>query len=328
MPQSLTRNRLLLAGVLVVGALLAMALTGGIAWRHGSFSKSVEIYAIADSAAAIAPGTVVRLSGVRVGEVRAIDLLPDLHVKVSMGIDAHLLDKLRSDARAQLTREQLRPAMIDIDPGTAPTSLDPHDPKIAFGGRGTLTDIADDLRNRLAPILDDLRQITGTLRGRQGDIASVLEHAATASGELARAAAEMHALVSTTRTQLAGIGDQSQTLLTQGNGAVARVGKLVEQVDTSLGVVNNALPALMSKADSTLGRLDAVAQDLRQISTAAATTLPGVLRAAPPLLDDAAELVQGARQNWLVRGLLPLAAAAELPISSHDAAVLRDVPAR
>src|SRR5512137_2545223 len=130
MPQAVTRNRLLLAAVLAGGVLLAMALTGGIAWRHGSFSKTVEIYAIAESAAAIAPGTAVRLSGVRVGEVRSLDLMPDLKVQVTMGIDANLLDKLRSDARAQLIREQLRPATIDIDPGGAPTRLDPRDPKI------------------------------------------------------------------------------------------------------------------------------------------------------------------------------------------------------
>lgn len=328
MTPAVLRNRLLLAAVLFGGVLLALALTGGMAWRHGTFSKSVEIYAIAQNAAAIAPGTAVRLSGVRIGEVRALDLMPDLTVRVTMGIDADLLDKLRSDARAQLIREQLRPATIDLDPGGAPTPLDPRDRKIAFGGRGTLTEIADDLRSRLVPILDDLRQVTGTLRARQGDIGTVLANAAAASGELAKTAAEMRALAALSRAQLADIGSQSQALMTQGNATVAKVGGLIEQVNTSLGVVNGALPALMGKAESTLSQLDAVARDTRQISAAAAATLPGVLRTAPPLVDDASELVQGARQNWLVRGLLPPAPPAELPISSHDASALRDVPPR
>ena len=328
MPEVVNRSRWLLAVVLAGGVLLAAALTAGIAWRHGSFEKTAPLYAITDNAGSIAAGTAVRLSGVRIGEVTQLTLLPNLKVKIDMRVDADLLPSLRADARAQLVREQLRPAVIDIEPGVASAPLDAQDPRLSFRSRATLTEIADELRGRLVPILDDLKQVSGTLRARQDDIASVLQHAATASGELARAATEVQLLVAGTRTQLTGIGNQSQGLLTQGTAAVTRVGGLVEQVNTSLGVVNGALPGLLNKADRTLDSLQGVATDLRQISTAAATTLPGVLLATPPMVDDAQELVQGARRSWLVRGLLSPPAAAELPISSHDAAVLRNAPPR
>ena len=328
MPDVVTRSRWLLAVVLAGGVLLAAALTAGIAWRHGSFEQTVPLYAITDNAGGIAAGTAVRLSGVRIGAVTALTLLPDLKVKVQMRVGADLMPSLRADARAQLVREQLRPAVIDIDPGAAAAPLDPQDPQLSYRSRATLTEIADELRSRLVPILDDLKQVSGTLRARQGDIAAVLEHAATASGELARAATEMQLLAAGTRNTLAGIGNQAQGLLTQGTVAVSRVSGLVEQVNTSLGAVNGDLPGLLSKADRTLDKLQGVATDLRQISSAAATTLPGVLLTAPPLVDDAQELVQGARRSWLVRGLLPPPLSAELPISSHDAAVLRNAPAR
>lgn len=328
MPDVVNRSRWLLAAVLAGSVLLAAALAIGIAWRHGSFEQTVPLYAITDNAGGIAAGTAVRLSGVRIGEVTALSLLPDLKVKINMRVDAALRSSLHADARAQLVREQLRPAVIDIEPGAAPAPLDMLDPRLSFRSRATLTEIADELRGRLVPILDDLKQVSGTLRARQDDIALVLAHAATASGELAKAATEVQLLVAGTRTQLAGIGNQSQGLLTQGTAAVTRVSGLVEQVNTSLGVVNGALPGLLSKADRTLDNLQAVAADTRQISAAAAATLPGVLLAAPPLVDDAQALVQGARRSWLVRGLMPPTPAAELPISSHDAAVLRDVPAR
>ena len=166
------------------------------------------------------------------------------------------------------------------------------------------------------------------LRARQGDVAAVLANAASASGELAGAAGEMHTLLTQSRGQLASLGAQSQALLAEGNQSVARVSALVGQVSDSLSVVNSALPGLLHKADTTLGQLNAVAQDTRQISAAAAATLPAVLQAAPRLVDDAQELLQGVRRSWPVRSLLPTPPGPELPIESHDASVLRHAAPR
>ncbi len=321
-------QRWLLPLVMVGGLLLAAALAGGIAWRRGAFTPSAEIDAVIQNAAGLAPGTAVRLSGVRVGEVIALDLQPDLSVHLRLRIAADLMPQLHADASAQLIREQLRPAVIELEPGRAPALLDPQHPQIHVRGRASLTEIADELRGRLVPVLDDLKQVTGMLRARQGDVAAVLANAASASGELAGAAGEMHTLLTQSRGQLASLGAQSQALLAEGNQSVARVSALVGQVSDSLSVVNSALPGLLHKADTTLGQLNAVAQDTRQISAAAAATLPAVLQAAPRLVDDAQELLQGVRRSWPVRSLLPTPPGPELPIESHDASVLRHAAPR
>lgn len=320
-------RRWLLAVVLLVGLLLAAALTAGIAWRRGAFAPGVLLYAIVDNAAGLAPGTAVRVSGVRVGEVRELALQPDLTVRMSLRVDEALLPALRADARAVLVREQLRVPVVELEPGRAAERLDPNDPRLAFLGKATLTEIAADLRGRLAPILDDVKQLTGTLRQNQGDIAQVVQHAASASAQLAGAATELRLLTAGARQRLDAVGGQTQALLVQGNATVAKVGGLIDQVDRSLGVVNHALPGLLSKADGTLAQLDAVARDTRAISQAAADTLPGVLRRAPPLVDEAQDLLQGVRQSWPVRALLPPPPPATLPIGSTDARALREPPA-
>ena len=327
-PRQGSGRRWLLVLVLVGAALLTAALSGGIAWRRGVFAPTALLYAQVENAAGLSIGTMVRLSGVRVGEVKALDLQPDLSVRVVLGIEPALMERMRSDAGAVLVREQLRPAVIELEPGGAPTPLDPRNPKIAFRGRATLTEIADDLRLRLAPILDDLKQTTGSLRQRQADIAAVISNAASASGALARASEDVHGLTSLARGQLATLGAQTQTLLAQGNTTLAKVGTLTDQVGTTLSQVNGAMPGLLVKVDSTLSQLEAVAKDGRQITSAAAATLPGVMRSVPPLVDDAQDLVDGARRSWVVRSLMPPAAPADLPVQSHDAAALRDAAAR
>ena len=319
-------NRKLLGAVLLGALLLAAALSAGIAWRRGAFTPKALLFADIDNAAGLAPGTAVRLSGVRVGEVSELLLLPDLSVRLSLRVDADLLPKLRTDAGAVLIREQLRPPVIELNPGGAPGRLDPRQPRIAFRGKSTLTEIADELRGRLVPILDDLKQVTGMLRQRQGDVAEVLGNAAKASAELAGSAAEVHALSSSARQRLDAIGAQTQSLLGQGNASVAKVGGLIDQVNASLALVNGALPGLLSKADGTLDNLNAVARSSRQIADSAAQTVPGLLRSAPPMVDEVQDLVTGVKRSWPLRSLLPAPASPELPIESHDAKALRDPP--
>lgn len=317
-------SRAQLITVLVVGLLLAAALAAGVAWRHGAFERTTELYVIADSGASLAPGTAVRLSGVRIGEVYALELQPDLKVRVSLRVGAEHLAVLRSDARAMLIREQLRPAVLELDPGKSAQPLDSADPRIGFYGRGTLTEIADEIRGRLVPILDDLKQVTGMIRERQGDIQAVLANTAATTQDLARTAAEVRALASGVRAQVATIGGQTQALLAKGNQSVGQLGATIEQLNSGLAVVNGALPGLMKKADDTLGNMNAVARDSREIAAAAAQTVPGMLRGAAPLVDDARDVINGVKRTWPVRNMLGAPAPPELPIESHDAAALRE----
>lgn len=326
-------SRRLLWAVLLGGIALAVALAAAIAWRNGAFERMTRVYVLAESGASLAPGTHVRMSGVRIGEVHAIALQADQKVRIDLRIQAAHAAALRADAQVLLVREQLRPAVLEVKPGSAIQPLDPANPQLGFHSRGTMTEMADELRGRLLPILDDFKQLTGALRARQGDVQDVLQHAATASGELAKAAAEMHALTAAARGQLNGIAQQAQGLLGQGQGllgqgqqSVAKISSLLDQVNSSLNVLNTGLPGLMARSGETLENLNAVARDTRAISSAAAEVLPGVLRSAAPVMDDARELVQGVKGSWPARALLPAPPGAELPIESHDAQALRSPP--
>lgn len=64
------RGRIL--ALLFFGALLAVALTLAIAYRHGSFAKTTEIYFDTDSASGLPLGAAVTLSGFLIDEVSAV----------------------------------------------------------------------------------------------------------------------------------------------------------------------------------------------------------------------------------------------------------------
>jgi len=310
--------------VIVLAVLLAATLAGSIAYQHGAFSPLAQVYFIADDAAALTPGTTVRISGFRVGKISSMELQPDLKVKVTLTIDAEQFPRLRADARADLVREQLKPPMIDLRAGQASGPLSSADPRIGYRRRGTLTEIAEDLRARLAPILDDVNQVSTSIRTRKGDLEAVLANANTITTELAGTAKEMRAMATDMRTRLAAIGGQSQATLAEVNKSVVRIGGLVGEAQKGLDQVTTALPALLQKTGDTLDHVNAIARDARTVSAAAAATVPEALRGVPPLVDDTREIVAGARQAWPLRDFVALPPPATLPIDSLDPAVLRE----
>lgn len=317
-----------IVGLLVVAILLVLAMVAGIATRHDLFSKKAQLHFVTDNATGLAPGTSVRLSGYRVGSVSNMTLQPDLKVRVTMSIAAEHFDSLRSDATALLVREQLRAPALELRPGKHADALAGDDPAITYSRGGTLTEIADDLRERLAPILEDVKQVTGTIRQQKGDIAAMIGNAASASRDLAGTAKEMRALAGDARSRVGKLGAQAQSTLSEANQAVGRIGNVVGQAEKSLATVNASLPGLLQKSGDMLEQLNAVARDARTVSNSTATSVPGLLRSVTPLVDDTRDIVSGVKQSWPVKNMMPAPSSPTLVIDSHDAASLREPPGR
>ena len=317
-----------IVALLVLATLLALGGFAGIAYQHGVFSRMAQVYFLADDATGLSPGTPVRMSGFRIGKVSAMHLQPDLSVRVELAIEYEPYAHLKTDARADVVREQLRPAAIDLRPGTAEQKLSEDDPRVAFRKRGTLTEIAEDLRTRLVPILDDVKQLTGTARARSGDIDEILANANALSRDMAGTAKQMQALAQELRSRVGRIGAQGEDVLGEANRSIVRLGNAIGKADASLATVNNQLPGMLNKTNDLLVHLDAVLRDARTISSAAAKGLPEIMRNAGPLIDDSRETMQGLRESWPLRSMMPAPPPATLPIDSHDAAALHITPPR
>jgi ABC-type transporter Mla subunit MlaD len=292
------------------------------------FTKKAQLHFITENATGLAPGTTVRLSGYHIGSVAAMTLQPDLKVRVTLKIDPEPYASLRNDATAVLVREQLRAPAIELRPGKGNAPLTGEDPRIAYSRGNTLTEIADDLRERIAPILADVKEITGTVRAKQGEIAAVIENAASATRQLADTTQQLRALAGEVRGRVGTLGAQAQGMLVQANQAVARTGALVGQAQQSLDTVNAKLPSLLDKSATMLDQLNAVARDAKTISASTAQNVPALLNNVSPVVEDARDMVAGLKQAWPMKNLVPPPPSPLLPIDSLDAAILRDASLR
>lgn len=313
--------------LLLVGVLLAAALTLAIAYRHDAFAQTADIQFETDSASGLLKGTAVTMSGFRIGEVSSVSLLPDAQVRVTMTMRAEYRRELRDDAKAGLLKEDLlKPAVITIDRGKSTVRLVKS--SIPFERPESFADIASDLKDRIVPILDDVKKITGMLTQQQSRLTQIMESAANTTRELASAAKEVNALSADARKQVSIIGSQSVTMLTEANQTVVRLNAVIGQAEQSVAIINGSLPQLVREANSTLESLQNVARDARTVSQAAAETLPSTLRSIQPAAEDAREIVRGVTRAWPIRNLIPPPAPATLPLDSMDARNLREPSAK
>lgn len=289
---------------------LVVALFAGILFGGGTFSRSTSLYFITDSATGLTPGTAVKLSGFRIGAVSALHLEPDLSVMVTLKIPPEDFERLRKDARATLNREDMvQAATLEISAGRSAEPLSPENPRIAFDRGRSIGQSAQDLTDRLAPILEDVKVLTAMLSDREHGLGPMLEKSRAASHDLAAAAVELRALTSETRARLAAVGAQAQGTLGDASAAFTRLDRMAGKAEQSLEKIDEALPDMLVKINGTLDGMQAVVNDARTVSAAASETVPQTLRDIRPVVEDAREIVTGVKQSWPIRNMLPAKAA-------------------
>lgn len=288
-------RRFLLFGLLAVIAVIAAILV-----RQGLFRQTATLSFVTDSAQDISKGQAVRIAGFRVGSVVAVTLRPDGKVEVGLEIDADHLRFVTRDAVVELRKEALiGAANLEIVPGPDRTKLAADQARLAFSRGESLTAMASQLREQIAPILKDVKTITGTLADSQQGLPATLRQVHEATGAL-------HTLFDTGNRQVAGVGTVATRVLGRAEEDLTQVGRTLE-------TTNSRLPAL-------LDRTQKVVDHVEKITAEAETSVPPILRDGGAVASDAREIVAGAKTAWPLRNLVDAPAPAVLKADSDPRA--------
>jgi phospholipid/cholesterol/gamma-HCH transport system substrate-binding protein len=92
---------------LIIFAVLVFVLTSS----HGLFKSRTDLYVFLDDSAAVALGSPVRLNGIDVGRISAVNLTgstePNRIVKITLQVDDEFLKSIPVDSRALVAAENL-----------------------------------------------------------------------------------------------------------------------------------------------------------------------------------------------------------------------------
>ena len=284
-------RRFVLFGLLAVLAVIAAILV-----RQGLFRQTAALGFVTDSAQDISKGQAVRIAGFRVGSVVAVTLRPSGEVEVGMEIDADHMRFVTRDAVVELRKEALiGAAVLEIVPGPDRTKLAADQARLAFTRGDSLTAMASQLREQIAPILKDIKTITGTLADAQKGLPATLDQVRETTGAL-------HTLLDTGNRQVAGVATAATSVLGKAEEGLTQFGHTLE-------TTNSRLPPL-------LDRTQLIVDHLEKITADAETGLPQALRDGGAAAADVREIVAGAKTTWPIRNLVDAPAPATLKADS------------
>lgn len=153
-----------IAGVMMGGVLVgSLAITLGIALKKGWFEDWVDLRVVLNQADGLHSGTPVLLSGLRVGEVTAIDLAKDNSIEITFVVKEKFFERIRQDSVVQVVRPFIiGDKVLDLSVG----SLTSQAVKQGDVLRAVeTTDLMDLLSGRkLGPALDSLQGLAVNLK--------------------------------------------------------------------------------------------------------------------------------------------------------------------
>jgi phospholipid/cholesterol/gamma-HCH transport system substrate-binding protein len=278
-------NHILVGGVVLVLVAIALAFTVWLAGFGGTDDKRFDIL-FKSSVDGLAKGSAVTFSGVPVGKVEEIVIMPDqpelIRVRISVKNDTPVLQGTTATIAgvgftgvSQINLDGAAQGAPPIDqPGPFGEPLIP--PKT--GGLGALLNNAPALLDRLTTLTE---RVTDLLNPEnQKSITNILAHIDTISGALADRSQDIAATLAEARVAIRQAGD-----------AAEQFGQLAKTTNRNLDPMLNNLNKAIGSAQHSMETLDGAITDARPGLKALSTqTVPAANQLLRDLADTASSL--------------------------------------
>ncbi len=297
-----------------VGFLATLLVVVAIMFRQGWFRETVELNFVTDNAHDLSKGQQVKIAGFRVGAVQAVALQPNGEVTVRMVVDADHLRFVTTESLVELRKEGLvGAAVLEIVPGNNATAGKgqpaKNGDKLTFTRADSLSAMAMELRNKINPVIDDVKTITGavahTLTDQQQGLPATL-------GQIRTLTASLNTLVNTGNQQAGLVGDSVRQTLDKTQGDLTRLGQTMD-------TFNQRLPGLLDRTQQVIEQTSGVIAHVEKISAQAEVSVPPVLQNTDAIAADVREVVSGAKTTWPLRNMVDAPAPQKLKIDSEPA---------
>jgi len=302
-----------------IAALIVLATIVGSLIKHDAFTPTMRVSFFAQSAQGIHKGMSVHLSGFRIGTVQELSIEPDSRVKVVLVLEKKYAGLVPEDSEVGLSKEGLIGAnFIEIEPGNNKTRSVAEEGVLTFYRDIDFSDMAKNLRDKIEPILADVKQVTQSINDPEGDIRKTIANVRHATALVAELAQQVNQLAKRSEGRVDAIAGKVDRVLDQTGATLERARGALDTAARSLDTVDRQLPALLLRLDQSLKNVESVTADARRLSSSLGDDLPLAIREGRGLVEDAHEIVDGAKKTWPIRNLVPTPGQKALPLDSYD----------
>ena len=304
---------------ITIAALIVLATSIAALVKHGTFTPTMRVIFYAQSAQGIHKGMSVQFSGFKIGTVHELGIEPDARVRVALALEKKYAGLIPEDSDVGLSKEGLIGAsFIEIEPGKNKTRSVAEDGVLTFYRAIDFADMAKDFQDKIDPILGDVRKLTQSINDPEGDIRKTLGNIRQATALIAELAQQVGRLAKRSEGRVDTIAGKVDRVLDQTGTTLERAYDAADVAARRFASVDAQLPGLLLHLDESLKNIEAITADARRLSSGLSEELPPAIRESRGLVQDAHEIVDGAKQAWPVRDFVAPPGQKALPLDSYD----------
>lgn len=287
-----------------VGAFVLVALIGiigvilFIVVENDLFTPTFNVRLTAPKGTGFSQGMPIKLSGFRIGRVKSITLNDSAAVDVVLQIDKKYRKWMRKDSVARLIKEgMIGDYIIEISSGTMP-ELIPENGVIALGKSKSFDEIADEIADKVKPVLLDIRDIISYVNSENGDVKMTLRNMNAFTGNMEKSRQKADRLIDVGTKSLESSAKRFEVILAKGESRIDQAGPILAKMDNSLQAVDKRLPQMLENIDLTLNNIESVTKDLKKATADNLPHIPTLVNKTEGVIDQGAGLLEGIRSVW------------------------------
>ncbi|MBI1921065.1 MAG: MCE family protein [Geobacter sp.] len=271
----------------VVAALFLVAVVVLIGRENDLFSPKYELGFTVPKGTGFTRGMPVKLSGFRIGRVKSISLNESAQVDIVLQIARKYQKWIRRDSYVKLVKEGLvGETVVEVSVGSAAQPVLEEHGKLTYVKTKGLDEIADELAEKVKPVLGDIRDIISYVNDPQGDVKQSLRNINTLTRDLEITRGHFDTLLLDVRADVHDVSAKFSTVLDDADRTVGKLDKPISELDRKL-------PGILEKAESTMGNAEKVSSDFKATAEQSLPKVPLLLDKSEKVLDKTEKVLDG-----------------------------------
>lgn len=299
-----------------IGAFLAASLAGVLlvfifyGLQKDFFVATYGLNFTVERGTGFSKGMPVKLSGFRIGRVTSIALNDQAMVDIAIEIDKKYSGWIRSDSVAKLVKEGLvGDNIVEISVGSRDKAELKDGAAIVYVKTKGLDEVADEIAEKVKPVLVEVRDIIGYINDPEGDLKKTIRNLEELSSKLEGTRQRADLLLVSTNQSIGQVSAKANSLLDATGRKVESLdlAPTLNRVNQAVDAIDKKLPPLLDKADAALVDLSRVSRETRILSESAFPKIPGLLSQAEDVMLGTDKLIGSIQNVCLLRGNAPAA---------------------
>jgi phospholipid/cholesterol/gamma-HCH transport system substrate-binding protein len=287
--------------IALVGVVVAVVLFGV---QKDFFTKKYTLRFTVDRGTGFTKGMSVKLSGFRIGRITSIALNEQAMVDIYIEIDRTYHTWIRSDSTVKLVKEGLvGDNIIDLSVGSPEKPELKDSDAIMYIKTKGLDELADEIAQKVKPVLIEVRDIIGYINNPDGDLKKTIRNIELLTRNLEGTRQKADTLLSSTTGNINLVTAKATTMIDITNKKVDGIdlSPILTRVNSTLDNLDKKVPALLDKADATMENITRISYETRILSEKTFPKIPGIASQVEDVMFSTDRLINSLQNTWILR---------------------------